>query len=106
MKPKVCRVALQPDEDDPLPESISMVPPPLLEAVDVLEAGYVASACALGASVIDSALRRTSKKKLIYKKIRATSIAMELQKAFAENDFRVSSAMRPLHSSLEEWIRA
>ena len=58
--------------------------PPLLEAVDVLEAGYVASACALGASVIDAALRRTSKKKLVYKKVRATAIATELQMAIAE----------------------
>jgi hypothetical protein len=98
-----CRAALQPDEDDPLPDSISMLPPLLLEVIDVLKAGYIASACALGASVIDSALRRTSKKKLVYKKVRATAIATELQKAVAENDFRVSLAMRPLHSLLEEW---
>ena len=56
-----------------------MLPPLLLEAVDVLEAGYVASACALGASVIDAALRRTSKKKLVYKKVRATAMLMRLR---------------------------
>jgi hypothetical protein len=43
-----CRAALQSDEDDPLPDSISMLPPLLLEVIDVLEAGYIASACALG----------------------------------------------------------
>lgn len=98
-----CRAALQSDEHVSLPGSISMLRPLLLEVVDALEAGYAASACALGSSVIDSALRRTSKEKLDYKKIRATSVATELQEAVAKNDFRVNLAMRPLRSLFEEW---
>jgi hypothetical protein len=98
-----CREVLQPDEDDPRAESISMLQGLLLEVLDVLEAGYVASACALGFSVVDSALRRTSNDTFSYQTVRATSISTKLQEAVAENYFRVSLAMRPLDSLLKGW---
>jgi len=98
-----CRAALQPNEDDPLAESISMLLPLLLEVIDVVEAGYAASGCALGASLVDSAWRRTSKKKLVYGKIRTESLAIELQEALVENAFRVILAIRPLSSLMTDW---
>lgn len=99
-----CRTALVLDEGDRMPESISMLPPLLFEVFDVLEAGHTASACALGCSVIDSALRRTNKgKKFDYNRTREMSIVTKLQEAVAKNDFRVCLAFQPLHSLLEPW---
>lgn len=99
-----CRAALVLDEGDRIPESIAMLLPLLVEVFDVLEAGYTASACALGSSVIDSALRRTNKgKKFDYNRTREMSIATKLQEAIAKNDFRVCLAFQPLHSLLEPW---
>lgn len=98
-----CRDALDVEDDDPLPESLATLPALLREVVDVLEAGFVASACALGISVIDVALRRTSEKKINYSNVRTAVVAKKLRKAIAENDFRVIRAMRPLHSLCVNW---
>ena len=98
-----CRDALDVEDDDPLPESLATLPALLREVVDVLEVGYVASACALGISVIDVALRRTSEKKINYSNVRTAVVAKKLRKAIAENDFRVIRAMRPLHSLCVNW---
>lgn len=99
-----CRDALaKSDETLPVPESISMLRPLLLEVFDVLEAGYSASACALGICVVESTLRRTSDKKFDYTETRDESIGTELQEAIAANEFRISLALRPLWSLLEAW---
>lgn len=98
-----CRDALIPDDESPLAESLAMLPPLLLEAVDVLEDRRVAACCALATSVIDSALRRTSKKSFNYSNIQNDSVKSKLQEAVAENEFRVALAERPLHSLLENW---
>lgn len=98
-----CRVAVLPDEDDPFHESISMLLPLLNEAMDALAAGHAASACALGVSVIDSALHRTSKKKVVYDTIRNTATTIKIQKALAQNTFRTSMTIRPLCSLFEDW---
>ena len=100
---KDCRDALDTDDESPLAESLAMLPPLLLEAVDVLEAGHVAACCALATSVIDSALRRTLKKPFNYNIIRSDSVKTKLQEAVAKNEFRVALAERPLHSLLEDW---
>lgn len=99
-----CRDSLQRSDDDlPFPVSISMLQTLLLEVFDVVEAGYASAACALGVSVIDSLLRRTTEKNFNYNRVRATSISTELQEAIAANEFRVCLATQPLHSLLEEW---
>ncbi|MCV6998656.1 MULTISPECIES: hypothetical protein [Mycolicibacterium] len=100
---KDCRDALDPDDGSPVAESLAMLPPLLLEAIDVLEAGHVAACCTLATSVIDSALRRTSKKTFNYNVVRTGSVKIKLQEAVAKNEFRVALAERPLHSLLEEW---
>lgn len=98
-----CREALVLDEDDRVPESIEMLTPLLVEVLDVLQAGHIASASALACSVIDSALRRTEDKKFDYNKIRFKTITTKRQEAIAKNAFRVSLAERPLHSLFESW---
>jgi hypothetical protein len=98
-----CRWALQPDDENPLPASIAMLPRLLVEAIEVLDLGHVAAACTLSCSIIDSALRRTEPKQLDYKKLHKRSAATDLQQAIAGNDFRVSLAMRPMHSLMVEW---
>lgn len=98
-----CRDALDPDDEYPIAPSLAMLPPLLHEAVDVLEARHVAACCALATSVIDSALRRTSKRTFNYNAIRDNSVKTKLQEAIARNEFRVALAERPLHSLLEEW---
>jgi hypothetical protein len=94
-----CRAALVPEEDDPFPESIAMLPSLLSEAIDVLEAGYFAAACVLGIAVIDSVRKRTMPS-FSYKKLREEAIKAGLEEAIEKNDFRISLSRRPL---LYEW---
>lgn len=94
---------LESDETLPVPESIAMLRPLLLEVFDVLEAGYPASACALGICVVESTLRRTTNEKFDYTETRDASIGTELQEAIAANEFRVYLALRPLWSLLTAW---
>lgn len=52
-----CRDALTLEDGDRYPDALAMLLPLLREAMDALESGFAAAACALGVSVIDSALR-------------------------------------------------
>lgn len=99
-----CRTALEPvwDEPLPLPASIAMMSPLLQEAIDTLEAGHAAAACALGVVIIDSLLRRTEGD-LQYQTLRKRSRKNALDAAAALNQLRVELAWRPMHSLLEEW---
>jgi hypothetical protein len=98
-----CRETLIVDDDaDPMPEAIAMLPPLLAEAIDVLEAGHFASACALGIAVVDSAHKRTMPK-TSYRNLHQNAVQVELEEAVAGNDLRINLALRPLHSLLTEW---
>ncbi|KKF03733.1 hypothetical protein [Mycolicibacterium obuense] len=99
-----CRIALAPvwDEPLPLPASIAMMLPLLQEAIDTLEAGHAAAACALSVVIIDSLLRRTEGD-LQYQTLRKRSRKNALDAAAALNQLRVELAWRPMHSLLEEW---
>lgn len=98
-----CRAALQLEGGDTFPHSIAVLPLMLSETLDALQAGHCAAACALGASVVDAALRRTSDKQLKYADVRNNAIEKGLQRSLAENDFRISLSMRPLFSLFTEW---
>lgn len=99
-----CRIALAPvwDEPLPVPASIAMMSPLLQEAIDTLEAGHAAAACALSVVIIDSLLRRTEGD-LQYQTLRKRSRKNALDAAVALNQLRVELAWRPMHSLLEEW---
>lgn len=99
-----CRIALAPvwDEPLPVPASIAMMSPLLQEAIDTLEAGHAAAACALSVVIIDSLLRRTEGD-LQYQTLRKRSRKNALDAAAALNQLRVELAWRPMHSLLEEW---
>jgi hypothetical protein len=99
-----CRTALEPAWDEPLPvpASIAMMFPLLQEAIDTLEDGHAAAACALGVVIIDSLLRRTEGD-LQYQTLRKRSRKSALDAAAALNQLRVELAWRPMHSLLEEW---
>ncbi|SKD40384.1 Uncharacterised protein [Mycobacteroides abscessus subsp. massiliense] len=81
---------------------IAMMLPLLQEAIDTLEAGHAAAACALSVVIIDSLLRRTEGD-LQYQTLRKRSRKNALDAATALNQLRVELAWRPMHSLLEEW---
>jgi hypothetical protein len=98
-----CREALELDDGDSYPDALAMLVPLLREAFDVLDSGYAAAACALGVCAIDSALRRTQRKKLAYPDFRNEITAADLHETLQQNNLRVLLALRPLHSLFEGW---
>lgn len=100
-----CRQALEPEWDAPfpVPATISMLPPLIREAIDALEAGYAAAACALGACIVDSLIRRTVEDFKTYPAFRNSLRRSALTDAAAMSRLRVELAWLPVYHLLEEW---